>query len=223
MILTAFRAMFLRDMRLGLRQSADLALVLGFFVIAASLFPFGVGPAPETLARIAPGVVWVLALLSVMLSLDRLFQTDYEDGTLELLALSPQPMTVIVLAKVAAHWVTTGLPLILTAPVLGLLLQLPDDAYGVLLLGLLLGTPSLSLIGAVGAALALGARRASLLVAVLVLPLYIPVLIFGVTAVDAWTTGFPIRAHMLYLSALLVAAIPLAPFAASAAIRHSVE
>ncbi|WP_420419077.1 heme exporter protein CcmB [Pacificispira sp.] len=218
-----FRAVLLRDLRLAIRQSADLALVLGFFVIAASLFPFGVGPSPDTLARIAPGVIWVLALLSVMLSLDRLFQQDLADGSLEQMALSPTPLSLVVLAKCLAHWLTTGLPLIAIAPVIGILLNLPAEGYAVLLAGLALGTPSLSLIGAVGAALSLGARRAGLLIALLVLPLYIPILIFGVTAVDAVLTSVPPTAHFLYLAAILMAAIPLAPLAAAAAVRHGVE
>lgn len=221
--MTGFRAVLLRDLRLAIRQSADLALVLGFFVIAASLFPFGVGPSPDTLARIAPGVIWVLALLSVMLSLDRLFQQDLADGSLEQMALSPTPLSLVVLAKCLAHWLTTGLPLIAIAPVIGILLNLPAEGYAVLLAGLALGTPSLSLIGAVGAALSLGARRAGLLIALLVLPLYIPILIFGVTAVDAVLTSVPPTAHFLYLAAILMAAIPLAPMAAAAAVRHGVE
>lgn len=218
-----FRAVLLRDLRLAIRQSADLALVLGFFVIAASLFPFGVGPSPDTLARIAPGVIWVLALLSVMLSLDRLFQQDLADGSLEQMALSPTPLSLVVLAKCLAHWLTTGLPLIAIAPLIGILLNLPAEGYAVLLAGLALGTPSLSLIGAVGAALSLGARRSGLLIALLVLPLYIPILIFGVTAVDAVLTSVPPTAHFLYLAAILMAAIPLAPLAAAAAVRHGVE
>lgn len=221
--MSAFWAVLQRDLRLAIRQSADLALVLGFFVIAASLFPFGVGPSPETLSRIAPGVIWVLALLSVMLSLDRLFLQDYTDGSLEQMVLAPRSLVVTVLAKVLAHWLTTGLPLMAVAPVIGVLLNLPMDGYGVLLLSLLIGTPSLSLIGAVGAALTLGARRAGLLIALLVLPLYIPILIFGVTAVDAVLTSVSPQAHFLYLGAILMAAVPLAPLAAAAAVRHGVE
>lgn len=222
MIAAAFLAVLKRDVRLALRQSTDLGMILGFFVIAASLFPFGVGPNPETLARLAPGIIWVLALLAVMLSLDRLFQSDWEDGSLEQMALAPAPLSVIVLAKATAHWLTACLPLIAVAPVIAVMLNLPAQGYGVLLAGLALGTPTLSLIGAVGAALALGARKAGLLIAVLVLPLYIPVLIFGVTAVEAHLTQIPVSAHFLYLGALLAAAAPLCPWAAAAAIRHSV-
>lgn len=221
--MTAFLAVLMRDMRLAYRQSADLALVLGFYVIAASLFPFGVGATPDILARIAAGVIWVLALLSVMLSLDRLFQNDFEDGSLEQMALAPHSLTLCVLAKVLAHWLTTGVPLIAVTPLIAVLLNFPEQAYWTLLTGLLLGTPSLSLIGAVGAALTLGARRAGLLIALLVLPLYIPVLIFGVTAVDAVLTGVGARVHFLYLGAILAAALPLAPLAAAAGVRHGVE
>ena len=215
--------LFLRDIRLALRQGADLGMVLAFFLICAALFPLGVGPDPQVLARIASGVIWVLALLAVMLSLDRLFHNDYEDGALELMALSPQPLYLLVLAKVAAHWVTTCLPLIILAPVLGIMLQLQSEAYGTMMIGLLLGTPVLSLIGSVGAALSLGARRAGLLVATLVLPLYVPVLIFGITAIDAALNGFPVRPHLLLLAAILAGAVPLAPLATAAAIRQAVE
>lgn len=221
--MTAFLALLKRDVLLALRQSTDLGMILGFFVIAAALFPFGVGPNPDVLARLAPGIVWVLALLAVMLSLDRLFQSDFEDGTLEQLTLSPMPLAALVLAKALAHWLTACLPLIAVAPLIALMLNLPSAGYGVLLAGLALGTPSLSLIGAVGAALALGARKAGLLIAVLVLPLYIPVLIFGVTAVDAHLTQISVAPHFLYLGAILAASVPLAPWAAAAAIRHSVS
>lgn len=217
----AFAALVGRELRLALRQGADLALSLAFFLVAASLFPLGVGPGPETLAGLAPGVVWVLALLAVMLSLDRLFQADHDDGALELLALSAQPLVVLVLAKAVAHWASTGLPLILLAPIIALLLNLPEAGYIPLVAGLALGTPVLSLIGAIGAALVLGARRASLLTALLVLPLYIPVLIFGVSAVDAAMAGLPVRPHLLLLAALLAGALPLAPLAAAAAIRSA--
>jgi len=221
--MTAFAAILLRDLRLAYRQSSDLALVLGFYVIAASLFPFGVGATPEVLARIAPGVIWVLALLSVMLSLDRMFQNDFEDGSLEQMVLAPHSLTLTVLAKTLAHWLTTGVPLIAVTPLIAVLLNFPEQGYWTLLLGLLLGTPSLSLIGAVGASLTLGARRAGLLIALLVLPLYIPVLIFGVTAVDAVLTGVGARVHFLYLGAILAAAVALAPMAAAAGVRHGVE
>jgi heme exporter protein B len=212
-----------RDLRLALRQGGDAAMVLAFFFLAVILFPFGVGPEPEMLARIAAGIVWVTALLAALLSLERLFLADYEDGSLEALALMPLPLEFQVLAKALAHFLTTGLPLVVVAPLLALLLHLPSAGYGPLVLGMALGTPTLSLIGAIGAALTLGARRGGVLLSLLVLPLYIPVLIFGVGAVEAAVTGLEIRPHLMLLTALLLAAIPLAPVAAAAALRQAVE
>lgn len=219
----AFTALLVRDLRLALRQGADVVMVLAFFVIAASLFPLGVGPGPQTLKVIAPGVIWVLALLSVMLSLERMYEADHADGTLEQITLQPQPLSLMVLAKALAHWLTTGVPLIALAPVIGAMLALDPAANLPLLAGLALGTPILSLIGSIGAALALGARRGGVLVALMVLPLYIPVLIFGVTAVDASVSGLGAGTHYLILAAMLTAAIPLSPLAAAAAIKHAVE
>ena len=164
------------DLHLALRQGMDSLMVVAFFVIAVVLFPFGVGPEPNILARIAPGVIWVAALLSSMLSLERLFQTDYDDGSLELLALQPVALEITVMAKVTVHWLTTGLPLIVAAPLLAVLMNLPDEGFVPLLIALTLGTPALSLIGAIGAALILGSRRGGILLSLLVLPLYIPVL-----------------------------------------------
>ncbi|RED51556.1 heme exporter protein CcmB [Aestuariispira insulae] len=221
--MAAFFSLIRRDLQLALRQSADLAMVLAFFVIAASLFPLAVGPDKVVLGRIAAGVVWVLALLSVMMSLDRLFHNDYQDGALELIVLGPQPLILVVLGKVLAYWLSTGLPLLILAPVIAMMLNLEEAAYLPLMTGLLLGTPVLALIGAVGAALSLGARRAGLLMALLVLPLYMPVLIFGVTAIEAATTGFNWQPHMLYLGAILAAALPLAPWAAASAIRQALD
>jgi len=220
---SAFLAVVQRDLRLALRQGSDAALVVAFFVLAVVLFPFGVGPEPQLLARIAAGVVWVTALLAALLSLDRLFQLDYEDGSLDALALTPLPLEALVLAKCLAHWLTTGLPLVLTAPVLAALLQLAGEGYLPLLLAMGLGTPSLSLVGAVGAALTLGARRAGVLLSLLVLPLYIPVLIFGVAAVDQAVAGLAILPHLSILAAFLLAALPLAPLAAAAALRSALE
>ena len=213
----------LRDLRLALRQGLDAFIVLMFFVITVTLFPLGVGPEPNLLARMGPGVIWVAALLSTMLSLDRLFQHDYDDGSLELMLLSPAPLELLVLAKVAAHWLMTGLPLILASPLLAMFMNLPAEGYGVLLLSMLLGTPVSSLIGAVGGALTLGARRGGVLVALLVLPLYIPLLIFGVSAIDASIGGLSVRPHLLILGAMLGAAIPLATWAVSAALRQACE
>ena len=212
-----------RDLRLALRQRADAGMVVLFFVLTAGIFPFGVGPEPNLLARIGPGVIWVTALLAMLLSLERLFLADYEDGSLELLVLGPLPLEVAVLAKAAAHWLTTGLPLIVAAPVISVLYNLDFAALPVLLLAMLIGTPVLSLIGAVGAALTLGARRGGVLIPLLVLPLTVPVLIFGVAAVDSALAGFPVRSHLLILGALLLAALPLAPLAAAAALRQAVE
>lgn len=220
--LRAIIALLWRDLRLAGRGGGDGAVVVVFFVLAAILFPFGVGPEPNTLARIGPGVIWVVALLSAMLSLERLFLTDYEDGALELLVLAPTPLELTVLAKVVAHWLTTGIPLIIAAPILAILYNVPTEALPILAMSLLLGTPTLSLVGAIGAALTLGARRGGVLLSLLILPLYIPILIFGVAAVDAAIGGLPFRPHILILSGLLLAALPLAPWATAAALRQSV-
>ena len=221
--MTGFAAMVARDLRLALRQGVDAAMAVLFFVVAVSLFPFGVGAEAEVLARIAPGVLWVMALLAALLSLDRLFLADFEDGSLELIALAPAPLALSVLAKIAAHWLVTGLPLVLATPFLGLLMNLPVAGFAILILAMLLGTPVLSLIGAVGAALALGARRGGVLIALLVLPLYVPALIFGAAAVDAALLGQPARPHLLLLGALLAAALPLCSLAATAALRQATE
>lgn len=212
-----------RDLNLAFRQGFDSLMVVAFFVIAVVLFPFGVGPEPNTLARIAAGTIWVAALLSSMLSLERLFQIDYEDGSLELLALSPVPLEVSVIAKVVAHWLTTGLPLIIAAPLLAVLMQLPNDGFLTLIAALAIGTPALSLIGAVGAALILGSRRGGVLLSLLVLPLYIPVLIFGVSAVDAAINDMVVRPHLLILAGLFIGALALTPWAAAAGLRQSLE
>lgn len=206
-----------------MRQGVDTLVVVFFFVLATVLFPFGVGPEPALLTRIAPGVVWVMALLASLLSLERLFQNDYEDGGLDLLVLSPLPLELIVLAKCAAHWLTTGVPLLAAAPLLAILLDLPADGFGGLLLAMLLGTPTLTLVGAIGAALVLGAKRGGVLVSLLVLPLYVPVLIFGVAAVDGAVAGLPTRAHLMLLGGLFLGALALAPWAGAAALRQAVE
>jgi len=222
-MLVAIGAIIGRDLRLALRQGLDSLLAVVFFVLACVLFPFGVGPAPETLARIAAGVLWVAALLAALLSLERLFQADYEDGSLDLLALGPAPLPAIAAAKIAAHWLTTAVPLIAAAPVLALILNLPPAAFSSLVLALVLGTPTLSLIGGVGAALVLGARRGGVLLALLVLPLYIPVLIFGVAAVGASQIGLAAQPHLFMLAALLLVALVLAPWAAGAALRQALD
>lgn len=218
-----FRHLAMRDLRLALRQGTDIAMVVSFFVITVTLFPLGVGPEPNILARISAGVLWVTALLAVMLSLERMFQSDYEDGSVDLLLLTPAPLELVVLAKITAHWLLTGFPLILTAPVLAALMNMPADGYPALMATMALATPTLSLVGAVGAALTLGARRGGVLISLLVLPLYIPVLIFAVAAVDAAIIGMTVRPHLLILGAILAAALPLCPWAAAAALRHSLR
>jgi heme exporter protein B len=221
--MSAFLILVGRDLRLAFRQGGDAAMVIAFFVLTVVLFPFGVGPEPELLQRIAAGIVWVTALLAALLSLERLFQADYEDGSLEALALLPLPLEAQVLAKCLAHWLVTGLPLIIVAPLLALLLHLDPAGYPALIAGMALGTPTLSLIGAIGAALSLGARRGGVLISLLVLPLYIPVLIFGVAAIEAEIQGFGARPDLLLLAALLVLAVGLVPFAAAAALRLALE
>jgi len=221
--MNGFMSILKRDLHLASRQGMDNMMVVMFFVLAVVLFPFGVGPEPNILARIAAGVIWVAALLASMLSLERLFQSDYEDGSLELLSLSPIALEVVVLAKITAHWLTTGLPLIVAAPLLAVLLNMDTEGFPMLILALVLGTPSLSLIGAVGAALILGSRRGGVLLALLILPLYIPVLIFGVSAVDAVIGGFEAKAQLLILGAFLMAALPLCPWAAATGLRQAIE
>jgi heme exporter protein B len=219
----AFFGLLRRDLRLSLRQGGELGLVVGFFVLTVLLFPFGVGPEPQLLGRIAAGIVWAAALLAAVLSLDRLFAADFADGGLDLIALSPMPLELAVLAKVAAHWLTTGLPLAVISPLLAVFVDLDPAAIPMLLLSLLLGTPALSLLGAIAAALTLGARRAGVLVALLVLPLYLPPLIFGTAAVDAASTGLSSRGNLLLLGAMTLAALPLAPWATAAALRQALE
>ncbi len=221
--MNGFFQMVARDLRLALRQRADAGMVVLFFVLTAALFPFGVGPEANLLARIAPGVIWVTALLAVLLSLERLFLADYEDGALELLALSPLPLELIVLAKALAHWLTTGLPLVLATPLLALLYNMDPAGLPVLILAMALGTPSLSLIGAIGAALALGARRGGVLIPLLVLPLSVPVLIFGVGAIDAALAGSGTKANLMFLAALFLVTLVTAPLAAAAALRQALE
>ena len=221
--MSAFVTLTGRDLRLALRQSGDSLTVVAFFAIATILFPFGIGPEAAVLARIAGGVVWVTALLAALLSLDRIFAIDFEDGTLDQLVLSGQPLPLIVLAKVAAHWLTTGVPLILLSPVLAITLQLPAGGYGTLVLALALGTPTVSLIGAVGAALVLGTRRGGVLLSLLVLPLYTPVLIFGTAAVEAAIIGRPTGPMLMALAGLVLLALTLSPWAAGAALRQAIE
>lgn len=212
-----------RDLILAWRRRADVLATLFFFIIVTSLFPLGIGPEPQTLRTIAPGIVWVAALLASMLSLGRIFGNDYQDGTLEQLLLTPQPTYFVVLGKVLAHWLVSEVPLVIIAPVLGLQFGLSQNSLAIVVVSLLLGTPVLSLIGSIGAALTLGLRAANVLVALLVLPLYIPVLIFGTGAIEAAVNGTTTQPWLLLLGATLVLALVFAPWATSAALRISVE
>lgn len=212
-----------RDLVLAMRRRSDVLTTLFFFIIVVSLFPLGVGPEMNLLRTMAPGVVWVAALLASMLSLGRLFSSDYLDGTLEQMLLAPQPLSIVVLGKMVAHWLVSGVPLVAIAPVLGLQYDLPADALLILTASLVLGTPVLSMIGAIGAALTLGLRGGGVLVSLLVLPLYIPVLIFGAGAVEASMSGLGAEAYLSLLGAFLVAALVLTPWAASAALRISLD
>lgn len=216
-------AVLRREIALALRQKGEVLTPLVFFVVIASLFPLGVGPESALLLRMAPGVLWVSALLAAMLSLQRMFAMDYADGSLEQMALSTTPLGLLVVAKALAHFLLSGLPLVLMAPVLGLQFGLDGRALGILMLSLLLGTPTLSLIGGIGAALTLGVRGAGVLLSLLILPLYIPVLIFGAGAVEADAAGLGAGGHLSLLAALLVLSAFFAPLATTTALRISLE
>lgn len=218
-----FISIIYRDLNLALRQGGATLLVVVFFILTVSLFPLGVGPDPGMLKTIAPGVLWVAALLSAVLSLDRLFQTDYEDGSLEQLVLSGLPLPFITLAKIIAHWFATGVPLILAAPLLALFFGFEMSSLGVLIGSMAIGTPILSLLGSVCAALTVALPRGGILLSLLVLPLCIPVLIFGVAAVNAVSLGLTPRPHILLLIAFLITAIPLCPLVAAAALKLSLD
>lgn len=222
-MLKSLHCVIRRDLLLAFRRRSDVLTTLFFFVIVATLFPLGVGPEPGLLRTMAPGIVWVAALLASMLALGRLFALDHADGTLEQMALSAEPLTLIVIGKVLAHWLVSGLPLVLLAPLLAVQFDLPAASIGVMFLSLLIGTPVLSLIGAIGAALTLGVRGGGVLVALLVLPLYIPVLIFGAGAVGAEASGLGSSAHLLLLGGVLAGAAALAPWATAAALRIALE
>lgn len=217
------RRLFVRDVALALRAGGGAAQALAFALIGVSLLAFAIGPDADAQSRVAVGALWVFALLSTLLTLDRLFQADLEDGSLDQIALGPSPLEAAVLAKAAAHWVTTGLPLALLSPVLGQLLALPDDAAAPLAASLAIGTPALSLIGAVAAALTVGVRRGGLLLALLALPLFIPTLLFGVLVAQAGALGVDPMAAAALLAAVTLAALALAPFAAAAALRVSLS
>jgi heme exporter protein B len=222
-VLAAARCIVHRDLLLAIRRPGDVATALLFFVIVASLFPLGIGAEPNLLRAVAPGVIWVSALLSSMLSLGRLFAADYDDGTLEQMLLGAAPLGVVVAAKALAHWLVSGLPLVAIAPLVALQYDLSPALYGVLALSLLLGTPVLSLIGAIGAALILGTRGGGVLLALLVLPLYVPVLIMGAGSVEMAETGLGAAGQVLLLGAMLVVAAAFAPWAIAAALRISLE
>jgi heme exporter protein B len=222
-LLGAFALLLRRDLTLALRHRSEIVNPMLFFIMVVSLFPLGLGPESKTLQAIAPGVIWVAALLAGMLSLDSIFRSDFEDGALEQMLMSPHPISVLVLAKVLAHWLVTGLPLLLVAPLLGVLLHLPSEAMGALVLTLALGTPILSLVGAIGVALTVGLRRGGVLLSLLLLPLYVPVLIFAANAVDSAAGGLPIGAQLSFLGALLALAFTLSPIATAAALRISLS
>ncbi|MCT2538444.1 heme exporter protein CcmB [Sedimentimonas flavescens] len=212
-------ALLLRDLRLAVRAGGGFGLGLAFFLIVVTLVPFGVGPEGNVLARIATGVLWLGALLACLLSLDRIFALDFEDGSLDLLATAPVPLEGVVTIKALAHWITTGLPLVLAAPVFGVLLHLPGPAYFWLVVSLLLGTPALSVLGAFGAALTVGLKRGGLLLSLLVLPLYVPTLIFGAELVRRGASGMDTQMPLLMLAGITAATIAVVPFASAAAIR----
>ena len=221
--MSALLAVARRDLLLAMRRKAEVLTALFFFVIVTSLFPLGIGPEPALLRKIAPGVLWVGALLATMLGLQRMFAADHADGTLEQMALSPAPLALLVGGKNLAHWLVSGLPLVVLAPLLGLQFDLDAGSMGVLALGLLLGTPVLSLVGSIGAALTLGVRGGGVLLSLLVLPLYIPTLIFGAGAVQAQLSGQGAGGHLSLLGALLAVSLFFAPWATTAALRISLE
>jgi heme exporter protein B len=219
----AFTLLLWRDMLLANRRRTEMINPLLFFVLVTALFPLGIGADPALLRSVAPGIIWVAALLAAMLSLDSVFRSDFEDGSLEQFLMSAQPLSILVLAKVIAHWLITGLPLLIVAPLLGLLLDLPSASIGTLMLTLALGTPVLSMVGAIGVALTVGLRRGGVILSLLVLPLYIPVLIFAANAVESAGAGLPIAAHLSLLMALLTLSVSLSPLATAAALKISLS
>ena len=216
-------AIIRRDLSLVMRQGSDAFVVLIFFIVTVTLFPLGVSPDPLILQNLASGIVWVGALLAAMLSLDRLFQTDYDDGSLELLVLSPYPLEIVVLCKCFVHWLTTGLPIMVISPVLALMLNIKTGAYLYLITSMALGTPIISLLGAVGAALVLGSRRSGVLIALLIIPLTIPILLFGVGAIQAATEGYSASSPLMFLGALLLFSIALCPWVIASSLRQVVS
>jgi heme exporter protein B len=211
------------EIRLAMHQVGDSAIIVLFFVLAAVLFPLGIGPEPKLLTQLAPGVIWIMALLAAMLSFERLFTPDFDDGSLEQLAICPVPLEIIALAKATAHWLVTGLPLIIASPLIAMLYRLPDTGYSVLITTMALGTPAISLIGTAGSALILGARRGGVLLSLLVIPLILPILIFGSSAIDATVNGFPVRQHLMLMGGFFLGALVITPLATAAALRQSLE
>ncbi|ESS72988.1 heme exporter protein B [Methyloglobulus morosus KoM1] len=219
----AFTAIVRRDLVLALRRRSECANPVLFFILVITLFPLGIGAQPKLLQAIAPGIIWVSALLATMLSLDSLFRSDFDDGSLEQILLSPYPTSILVLGKITAHWLTTGLPLLIVAPLLAVFLGLPNQSLSILLLTLALGTPILSLIGAVGVALTVGLRRGGMILSLLVLPLYVPVLIFASNAVEMAGSGLPVAAQINILVSMLLMALVLAPWPTAAALKMSIN
>lgn len=219
----SFYTLLRRDLIIAFRQRGDICNPLLFFIMVAVLMPMGLSPDPETLSALAPGLIWIIALLAMLLSLEGLFRSDYEDGALEQLILSPQPLYFMVLAKILAHWLTTGLPLTLVAPLLGIVLFLPDRGFGPMCWSLLMGTASLSIIGAIGAALTVSLPRGGVLLSLVIMPFYTPVLIFGVTAIVSAIAGDAIGFHLAALGGLVAIAIALAPLAIGAALKMHIQ
>ncbi|MEQ1558648.1 MAG: heme exporter protein CcmB [Methyloglobulus sp.] len=219
----AFAAIVRRDLVLAMRRRSEIANPVLFFILVITLFPLGIGAQPKLLQAIAPGIIWVSALLATMLSLDSLFRSDFDDGSLEQILLSPYPTSILVLGKITAHWLTTGLPLLIVAPLLAVFLGMPNQSLSILLLTLFLGTPILSLIGAVGVALTVGLRRGGMILSLLVLPLYVPVLIFASNAVEMASTGLPVTAQINILISMLLMALVLAPWPTAAALKMSIN
>lgn len=222
-MLNAISQVIRRELLIAFRRQADVFNPLWFFIIVITLFPLGIGPEPNLLARIAPGIVWVAALLAALLSLERLFRDDYADGSLEQMMLMPTPLSVLALAKMLAHWLLTGVPLLIISPLLAILLSLDWATWKAVVLTLLIGTPTLSFLGAIGVALTVGLRKGGVLLSLLILPLYIPVLIFATSAIDAASLGMPYDGQLALMGAMLVASATLSPFAVAASLRISVN
>ncbi|PSW07570.1 heme exporter protein CcmB [Photobacterium lipolyticum] len=222
-MLNAISQVIRRELLIAFRRQADVFNPLWFFIIVITLFPLGIGPEPGLLARIAPGIVWVAALLAALLSLERLFRDDYVDGSLEQMLLMPTPLAILALAKMIAHWLLTGVPLLVISPLLAILLSLDWATWKAVVLTLLIGTPTLSFLGAIGVALTVGLRKGGVLLSLLILPLYIPVLIFATSAIDAASLGMPYNGQLALMGAMLAGSATLAPFAVAASLRISVN